>query len=151
MSGGCAPDGPLPCRSASILVSTSVQPSFQAETGLGIRVAPHPSPFSLGPRPVSSPPQVELILLPSPSRYLIAEEPELVPPWVCLLCRQDQCCFLGSAVATGIHSPHRRDIGVGVGGRPGELSAQEVGCKLFSLRGWESWLRCLAISTLGKG
>lgn len=107
----------------------------------------------LPPSPVSSPPQVELILLSSPSCYLIAEEPELVPPWVWLLCRQDQCCFLGSAVATGIHSPHRRDVGVGVGvgGRPGELSAQEVGYKLFSLREWESWLRCLATSTLGKG
>lgn len=28
------------------------------------------------PRPVSSPPQLELVLLPSPSCYLIAEEPE---------------------------------------------------------------------------
>lgn len=49
--------------SASILVSTSVQPSFQAETSLGIRVVV--PLFSLGPRPVSSPPQVELVLLPS--------------------------------------------------------------------------------------
>lgn len=133
--------------SASILVSTSVQPSFQAETSLGIRVVV--PLFSLGPRPVSSPPQVELVLLPSLSRFLIAEEPELAPPWVWLLCRQDQCCFPGSAVLTGWggghgHNTHGRRHG------PGELSAQEVGYKLFSLRGWESWLRCLATSTLGK-
>lgn len=127
---------------ASVLSSASVQLSFQAGTGLGIRVVP-PLPSSPGPRPISSPPQLELVLLPSPSRYLIAEEPELAPPWVWLLYRQDQCCFLGSAaqlVSTLLAG------GKSVG-RSGGLSAQGVGYKLFSLRGWES----LATSTLGTG
>lgn len=114
----------LPCeREAVLLMVPSLvaqllswflpQYSFLSRLKLawGIRVCPpNPSPFSLGPRPVSSPPQVEPVLLPSPSRYLIAEEPELAPPWVWLLCRQDQFCFPGSAVATGIHNPHRRDV-----------------------------------------
>lgn len=81
LSVGCV----LPCEreavllmvpsvvSASVLSSASVQLSFQAGTGLGIRVVP-PLPSSPGPRPISSPPQLELVLLPSPSRYLIAEE-----------------------------------------------------------------------------
>lgn len=71
------------------------QDSFLFRLELVWGLCPPRLPFRA--RPVSSPPQLEPALLPSPSCYLIAEEPELAPPRVWLLCRQDQCCFLCSA------------------------------------------------------
>lgn len=80
LAGGT--DCVLPCeREAVLLVSllSSHVPSWvlplwlssQARAGSGSRAPP-------GPRLISSPPQLELVLLPSPSRYLIAGEPD--PP-----------------------------------------------------------------------
>lgn len=75
-----------------ILGSASAQLPSQAGAGLGTR-AP------LGLRPVFSPPQLELVLLPSPSCYLIAGEPEVAPPWTPLLRRQER--LVGVSLATG--------------------------------------------------
>lgn len=114
----------LPCeREAVLLMCSSLSLGsylgfclstafFSDWNWLGDHAPPPPRP-----RPVSSPPQLELVLLLSPSCYLIAEEPELAPPWVWLLCRQDRCCFPRPSSFAGGKSV----------GTPEELSTQGLG------------------------
>lgn len=80
----------------------------------------HGSPTSHPrPRPISSPPQLELVLLPSPSCYVRAEEPELAPPWV---------GFCAGKI--GVASPAQQLCRREVRRDTGELSAQRLGTAL---------------------